>query len=197
MSIMKRLLFVLLSITALSAVADGSVSTADNPQSNVGITNSSSVAYINVNTGIAKIYNLPTGSWSGSLNAGYNLNQNIALEGGYNLLASSQFGATVTSNIFDVAVKGTLPLSEAFSVYGRAGLGFGVDGWSGSASGTPSWLCDDQYNSTYGTALLGIGGSFKLSRSVDLRLEDYAFVPFSNTMSGTINTVALGAQYNF
>lgn len=152
---------------------------------------------ISMSTQIAKVYNLPTGSWSGSLNAGYNLNQNLALEGGYNLLASSQFGATATSNIFDVAVKGTLPLSETFSLYGRAGIGLGIDGWSGSASGTPSWLCDDQYNSTYGTALLGIGGSFKLSRSFDLRLEDYAFVPFSNTMNGGINIVSVGAQYNF
>ena len=183
---MKQLLL------ALSLIGAYGISQADTLSQE-----SASPAYINVNTGFATLDNLPTGSWSGSLNAGYNLNQNLALEGGYNLLASSQFGATATSNIFDVAVKGTLPLSETFSLYGRAGLGLGIDGWSGTASGSPSWFCADDYNSTYGTALLGIGGSFKLSRSFDLRIEDYAFVPFSNTMSGTINTVALGAQYNF
>ena len=193
---MKRVLFVLLSVTALSSFAD-SVNTAEAPQSSPASAGLSSVAYVNINTGIAKVYNLPTGSWAGSVNAGYNFNQHLALEGGYNLLASSQYGATVTSNIVDVAVKGTLPISETFNLYGRAGLGFGVDGWSGTASGSPSWFCGDDYNANYGTALLGIGGSFKLSKSFDLRVEDYAFVPFSNTMSGTINTVALGAQYNF
>ncbi|MBX9866105.1 MAG: outer membrane beta-barrel protein [Burkholderiales bacterium] len=157
----------------------------------------SSPAYINVNTGWASIHNLPTGSWAGSLNAGYNVNSYFALEGGYNILASSQFGATATSNIFDVAAKGALPLSDVFSLYGRAGIGYGIDGWSGTATGSPSWLCAGQYNSNYATALVGLGGSFALSKHFDLRVEDYAFIPFSNTMNGGINIVTFGTQYNF
>ena len=157
----------------------------------------SSPAYINVNTGWASIHNLPTGSWAGSLNAGYNVNPYFALEGGYNILASSQFGATATSNIFDVAAKGTLPLSDVFSLYGRAGIGYGIDGWSGTATGSPSWLCAGQYNSNYATGLVGLGGSFALSKHFDLRVEDYAFIPFSNTMNGGINIVTFGTQYNF
>lgn len=164
------------------------------------IANSSSLEnpiYLNINTGVAKIYNLPTGSWAGSLNAGYNFNSSFALEGGYNILASSQYGATATSSIFDIAAKGTLPLSEVFSLYGRAGLGYGIDGWSGTASGTPSWLCAGQYNANYATALVGVGGSFALSKHFDLRIEDYAFIPFSNTMTGGMNIVTFGTQYNF
>lgn len=184
---MKHVLVLLLSSVALTSVYADSLET--------GVYKSP--AYINLNTGIAKVYNLPTGSWAGSINAGYNFNSGFAVEGGYNLLASSQFGATTTSNIFDVAVKGTLPFSEVFSIYGRAGIGVGTDGWNGTASGTPSWLCNNQYNATYGTGLFGIGGSFKLSRSFDLHIEDYAFIPFSNTMNGGINIVSLGAQYNF
>ena len=156
-----------------------------------------STAYINVNTGWASIHNLPTGSWAGSVNAGYNFNRGFALEGGYNVLASSQFGATATSNIFDVAAKGTLPLSDVFSLYGRAGIGYGVDGWSGTATGSPSWLCAGQYNANYASALVGLGGSFTLSKHFDLRIEDYAFIPFSNTMNGGINIVTFGTQYNF
>jgi OOP family OmpA-OmpF porin len=187
---MKQFLAALLLSLTGAAVADTT------PE----IANSSSLdnsVYINLNTGVAKIYNLPTGSWAGSLNAGYNFNSSFALEGGYNILASSQYGATATSSIFDVAAKGTLPLSEVFSLYGRAGLGYGIDGWSGTASGTPSWLCAGQYNANYATALVGVGGSFALSKHFDLRIEDYAFIPFSNTMTGGMNIVTFGTQYNF
>lgn len=156
-----------------------------------------SSAYINLNTGWATMVNLPTASWAGAVNAGYNFNRGFALEGGYNLLASSQFGATVTSNIFDVAAKGTLPLSDVFSLYGRAGVGLGFDGWSGTAVGAPNWLCAGQYNHTYATALVGLGGSFVLSQHFDLRVEDYAFIPFGSTINGGINIVTLGTQYNF
>lgn len=52
---------------------------ADNTQPYDG-----STAYININTGIAKLYNMPTGEWIGNMNAGYNFNRGIALEGGYN-----------------------------------------------------------------------------------------------------------------
>ena len=187
---MKHFLATLLLSLTGAAVADNTPN----------IDNSSSLdnpIYINLNTGVAKIYNLPTGSWAASVNAGYNFNPYFALEGGYNILASSQYGATATSSIFDVAVKGTLPLSEVFSLYGRAGIGYGIDGWSGTASGTPSWLCAGQYNASYATALVGVGGSFTLSKHFDLRIEDYAFIPFSNTMTGGTNIVTFGTQYNF
>ena len=84
-----------------------------------------------------------------------------------------------------------------FSLYGRAGIGYGIDGWSGTATGAPSWLCAGQYNSNYATGLVGLGGSFALSKHFDLRIEDYAFIPFSNTMNGGINIVTFGTQYNF
>ncbi len=187
---MKQFLAALLLSLTGFAVADNTPALAD-------YSNLVSPAYINLNTGVAKIYNLPTGSWAGSVNAGYNFNSSFALEAGYNILASSQYGATATSNIFDIAAKGTLPLSEVFSLYGRAGIGYGIDGWSGTATGTPSWLCAGQYNSNYATALVGLGGSFALSKHFDLRIEDYAFIPFSNTMTGGMNIVTFGTQYNF
>lgn len=155
-------------------------------------------AYVNVNSGIAKLYNLPTGSWAGSVNAGYNFNQAFAIEIGDTLLPSSQFGASVTENVFDVAVKGTLPLSEMFSLYGRLGLGVGTNSWSGTVATTGSCiLCAGGQSSTYGVGLAGIGASFKLSQHFDLRVEDYGLIPFQNTYTGAANVVTFGTQYNF
>lgn len=158
-----------------------------------------SPVYINLNTGVAKLYNLPTGSWVGTINAGYNFNQALAIEVGDSILPSSQFGSTtVTENVFDVAVKGTLTLSRIFSLYGRLGVGLGTNNWSGSAPITDNCiLCSHGLSNTYGIGLAGIGASFKLSPHFDLRVEDFALVPFKNTYTGTVNTVTGGVQYNF
>lgn len=156
-----------------------------------------STAYININTGFATMQGLPTGSWTGNLNAGYNFNRAFALEGGYNLFANNQFGATTTTSIFDIAAKGTIPLSQVFNLYGRFGIGLGLNGWSGTTDTTNCELCQSN-NSTYMLGLAGIGGSFTLDRHFDLRLEDTMYVPFANTFTGsTINAITLGIQYNF
>ena len=99
---------------------------ADEAQSAAG-------AYINVNAGFATQQSLPTGSVAVTANAGYNFNRGLALEGGYALLPSSQFGASTFNNLFDVAVKGTVPLGEVFSLYGRLGAGLNYFTWSVSS----------------------------------------------------------------
>ncbi len=82
-------------------------------------------------------------------------------------------------------------------IYGRAGLGYGISGWTGQAQGANN-LCNCNYDSNFGTYLVGAGVTFKVSEHFDLRLEDYAFLPFNNnTMIGSTNIVAFGTQYNF
>lgn len=186
---MKKLLITLLGTITINAYADNTTPTTADTLSPV---------YVNVNTGFATFANLPTGSWAGAINVGYNFNQALAIEIGDTLLPSSQFGTTtVTENVFDVAVKGTLPLSEMFSLYGRLGLGVGSNSWSGTAPVGNCILCGSGLNSTYGVGLAGIGASFKLSQRFDLRIEDYALIPFQNTYTGTANVVTGGVQYNF
>ncbi len=186
---MKKLLITLLGTITINAYADNTTPTT---------TDTLSPVYVNVNTGFATFANLPTGSWAGAINVGYNFNQALAIEIGDTLLPSSQFGTTtVTENVFDVAVKGTLPLTEMFSLYGRLGLGVGSNSWSGTAPVGNCILCGSGLNSTYGVGLAGIGASFKLSQRFDLRIEDYALIPFQNTYTGTANVVTGGVQYNF
>jgi len=187
---MKKLLLTLCCGLSLNAFASETSSAIPSDTTNP--------VYINVNTGWASLHNLPTGSWVGSVNAGYNFNQALAIEIGDTLLPSSQFGATVTENVVDVAVKGTLPLSEMFSLYGRLGLGVGTNSWSGTVATTGSCiLCTNGQSSTYGVGLAGVGASFKLSQHFDLRVEDYGLIPFQNTYTGAANVVIFGTQYNF
>lgn len=187
---MKILSALLLSAFTLNANASESSSSTITPASPV---------YINLNTGFATLSNLPTGSWAGAINAGYNFNNAFAAEIGYSMIPSSQFETTtVMANVFDIAVKGTLAFSNIFSLYGRLGIGLGLNSWNGSAPTISNCiLCTNDISSTYGTGLAGIGASFKLSQHFDLRIEDYGLMPFQNTYTGTVNVVTGGVQYNF
>lgn len=154
-------------------------------------------AYINLNTGWASMQALPTGGWTGNINAGYNFNKAFAVEGGYNVFASTQYStASAATNIIDVAAKGILPLGDIFSLYGRLGLGLGFDSWSGTApTGCP--ICSAS-STSYALGLAGVGASFALDKHFDLRIEDTMYIPFASTMNGsTINAITGGVQYNF
>lgn len=159
---------------------------------------SDSPVYINLNTGAAKLYNFPSGEWTGNINAGYEFNSALALETGYSLFAGSQFGVTTATSVFDVAVKGTIPFNDVFALYGRAGLGFGMNSWSGTLVADGNCiLCNSSIQNNYGLALAAIGGSFNLSKNWSLRLEDTAYIPFVNTTTGTMMAITGGVQYNF
>lgn len=114
--------------------------------------------YININVGYATLQNLPNGSFSFNTNAGYNFNRAFALEGGWTNLTSSQYSATAYDNFYNAAVKGTLPLSDVFSLFGRLGGGINTTNFSG----TSNCLCSSQDNVNFAW-LAGIGGSFVLS----------------------------------
>ena len=179
---MKKLLTLFLVSAAISAVAD---------------TAATNGAYFNVNAGYATIQNLPTGAATLGVNAGYNFNQALAVEGGWSSMPSQQWDWLSSYNAYDVAVKGTIHLSNMFALYGRLGAAVGYSAWSGTM-GSPM-----QYNSA-GSAtnllgLAGIGASFTLSNHFDLRLEDYAYIPINQQVGsfGGANIVTGGFQYNF
>lgn len=80
-----------LSVTASLVVADG-------------VTAVTSPAYINLNTGCATMSDLPTGSWAGALNAGYSFDEALAVEVGYSILPSSQYGSTTGTEQFRLVI---------------------------------------------------------------------------------------------
>lgn len=161
-------------------------------------TNDGSGAYLNFNAGVATQQFLPSGGLALNVNAGYNFNRGLALEGGYTSLTSSQYNSNLSNNIFDVAVKGTLPFSQVFSLYGRLGAGLNYATWGGTANNAPAWYCDQAYSANF-NVLAGVGASFALSQHFDLRLEDTMLIPVgsANQTSGNINLVLGGFQYNF
>ena len=163
----------------------------------MAVADDNSGAYINLNSGFATSAYLPTGEWIGNLNAGYNFNRYFAVEGGYNIMAGSQFDATASTNIFDAAAKGTLPLFKDFDLYGRAGLGWGITGHSGTPNVANCVLCTQANNGNFMLGLAGAGASYELSKHFELHLEDTMYIPFTSSATGAINAVTFGVQYNF
>lgn len=149
---MKKYLALLLSISSISAFADYTYVTGaigDNTSSN---------------------------NFAGTVNIGYGFNQYFAVEGGTTLSGNS------TSNsygIIDAAARGTLPLTDLFSLYGRLGVAtnlYSSNGYNPIGDGVG--------------ALVGVGGEFNFSRSFALTLEDYFITSGSNYLM-------LGGQFRF
>lgn len=177
-----------LRATIITLILSGITTTAfsDVPPEAVNQPYNGAGAYINLNAGFGTTQHISNNSFVAGASAGYNFNRAFALEGGYTMLPTQQSGQSSAYNIFDAAIRGTLPLSSLFSLYGRLGvaMGYSCSACTGSAN--------------YG-GLLGAGASFALSRHLDLRVEDYAFIPLNNPNNGfgNVNIVTGGVQYNF
>lgn len=95
---------------------------------------------------------------------GYNINQNVAVEGGYHRLVDSDFGtgADYTLDQMDVSLIGSVPLSGGFSMFGRIGYNR-IDG-------------EEKFNGVKtkehsNNALYGIGMGYAFTPVINGRLE--------------------------
>lgn len=180
----KKIVFSLICLNIACAFAD-----------NAGV--DSSGAYFDVGLGASNISNLPTGAATANMNWGYNFNRGFALEAGWAAMPSSQWGMLDNYNVYDIAAKGTIPLSNVFDLYGRLGVGAAYSSWSGT--------CLDPLYSTPGSAwsmvgLVGVGVAFNLNQNFSLYLENNNYIPTTSRSSGAFgeaSSVMFGFQYNF
>lgn len=156
------------------------------------ISTASAVTYLDADIGLNT-------SWSTlglNADAGYMFNKYVGLEGGltYSPGYSYSGGAGGSYNssywMLDGAVKGVLPLSDVFALYGKLGLAFNHytsswDGCNGGGCGSPS------YSGSNVGLLVGAGAQFNLSRQWSLHLEDYT------STGSNPNFLMFGGQFNF
>lgn len=163
---MKKCLKAILSFLCVSTYA------IDNP------------VYIDANVGLNTSYAAGLGL---GVNVGYLFNQYLGLEGGFS------YGASNTSNwnsgnnyyMYDVAVKGVLPLSKIFALYGKLGIAYNTYSLcngcnNGSAFNNDNW-----------GMLYGAGVQFNLSKEWSLHLEDYSVT------GNNPNMLMFGGEYKF
>ena len=94
--------------------------------------------YFDIGAGWGMISNLPTGAFAGSAAVGYNFNRYFALEAAWTGLPSQQWGKLSNYNLYTLNLKGTLPVNDTWSFYGRLGSGAGYSSWSGTQGGNPA-----------------------------------------------------------
>lgn len=149
-------------------------------------------AYIDANIGANTSWN----SLGLNADAGYMFNKYLGLEGGltYSPGYSYNWGPGYSYNtsywMFDGAVKGVLPLSNIFELYGKLGLALNNytttwNGCNGISCGGPNYS-----GSNIGILVAG-GAQFNLTRQWSLHVEDY-------TSTGpNPNFLMFGGQFNF
>jgi len=112
--------------------------------------------------------------------AGYKFNKNFALEGGYFDLGKFGFTATTAGpGTLNGSIKlqginldavGIVPVSQAFSLFGRAGVNYAQarDSFSGSGPVNVSNPSPSKNDTNYN---FGLGLQYDLNKSVGMRLE--------------------------
>ncbi len=156
-----------------------------------------SSAYFNLGAGFGLIQNLPTGTGVVSAAVGYQFNRYLGLEADWDGMPSEQWGKLYNYNIYSLAVKGILPLSDSFELYGKLGSGIGYSTWTGN--GDPSSLYNSNGSATALDGVVGVGAAFTLSPRFKLYLENKTFVPLTNQIGHytTANATMFGFQFNF
>jgi len=139
-----------------------------------------------------------------SLGVGYNINQFFAVELAYRDLGSVTDRGTFSdggvyrdkqdASAFQASVVGSLPISDEFSLFARAGVGkIDVDYDSEESGGSfESWTASGTRSKTRG--LLGVGASYKISPQIALRAEYNQFAKWDQTK---LSAFTVGATYNF
>jgi OOP family OmpA-OmpF porin len=134
----------------------------------------------------------------GSLGLGYVIDKNWDAEIGYTHFGTAKLKDTdgqislKTQTIYAAGI-GKLPITDAFSVFGKAGLAFNYS--KASADGTP-------YSSskTNTALLLGAGLSYQFTKEI-AAIIDYTYYGKGKTVNeGTefkLDQVSLGLKYNF
>ncbi|CAN5169727.1 porin OmpA [soil metagenome] len=138
---------------------------------------------------------------------GYQINKNFAVEGGYFDLGNFGYTATtVPAGTLDGRIKlrglnldlvGTLPLSEKFSIFGRAGLNYAQarDSFSGTGAVQVNNPNPRKNDTNY---KLGLGLQYALSESLAVRAEAERYrVNDAIGNRGHVDLVSVGLIYRF
>jgi OOP family OmpA-OmpF porin len=143
--------------------------------------------------------------------AGYRLNQNWAVEGGYADLGEATWNSIVTApssgtvsiswkaEAWSLAAIGILPVSDQFEIFGKVGGFFYNADASATATGGGVAAAGSEDDDGAGW-LVGVGASYSLTKNIAVRAEweGYQNVGDENTTGKSdINMLSVGIQYKF
>ncbi|MBC2730805.1 outer membrane beta-barrel protein [Thiobacillus sp.] len=199
--------FALLALST-TAFADGFYGVGEITRSNLSLDRNhfDGALLANGATGLSSSDSGNSTKWR--LQGGYRFNPNLAVEAGYIDFGKAKYTASYSGGSaqgslkaggVDVAALLSLPLSDSFSVFGKAGVVAAKVDSRLSASGAAVAASGDASTHVV-RPLLGVGALYKLSDHVDLR-ADYDHVSGLGKSDKTgkmgANLFSLGLAYNF
>jgi len=139
--------------------------------------------------------------------AGYQINQNFAVEGGYTDLGKVSASGTVggvsvnakaEATAWELVGVGSIPVGNSFSLYGKGGFYRGEVDADASAA-IPGFSASAQESDTNTDLTFGIGAAFAVNRNVSLRAEwqRYKDVGGSDTGESDIDVMSVGLLFRF
>ena len=135
---------------------------------------------------------------------GYQFTKNWGIEGFYTgagkwALGTAANGASGKADAWGISGVGTLPVSDAFSVYGKLGYASTKTKATGVAAGVAGDM-----SATRGAITYGLGGVYNVNQSVGIRFgwDRYAAATVNGTAVGVkdnynSNVYSLGAVFKF
>ncbi|MDQ5920868.1 MAG: hypothetical protein QG673_924 [Pseudomonadota bacterium] len=176
---MKRLLSLLLATSALTAIADGNN------------------LYVGAGAGLGwNDIQAPDAAFR--VDGGVNFTDNWAMEIGTTGLTQSGSTPNQSMQYYDLSVKGTLPLSEAFGLFLQLGGAYGSPGATADNAVVVGSTVDS-YNQSQQAGwnfLTAAGLQFNLTHQVSLNLTDYYYYGATNPQGNT-NVLLGGVKFNF
>ncbi|CAN7654268.1 outer membrane beta-barrel protein [Pseudoduganella sp. LjRoot289] len=196
---MKKILFALIT----SATALGGMSAAQaaepGPYAGVGLVASQHKYNLANDTSNG---DRKSDEWSGKVYGGYQLDKTWAVEGGYTDFGSSDYKYSVGTNngsidskshSFYVAGKGSYPINDQFSAFGKLGVAYNKNTAHGTGLAVPYTSGDSNRTNLYAS----VGAEYALNQKVSLSLEYEHYGKNDIDQGRKKGAVSLGARYNF
>lgn len=190
---MKKLIFALIAgVTAMGAAQAQDAY----PKTYIGV----GIASADHDFKVAGATNTNTDGYkaSGKLFGGYEMNQNWGVEAGYTDFRSSDASYTYNGtpgrassdgHSIYLAAKGTVPINEQFSAYGKLGAAYNKTSLS---STTPGLHFDDSKTQAYGA----LGLQYKINPQVAL-VAEYERYGSKRDFGAKPDVLTVGARYSF
>ena len=172
---MKKILGVLLSISAFSAFADNGL-------------------YVGVGAG-AGWNDVASPATAFRIDGGYQITPGFAIEAGTTGVTQSGGAYNANQQMYDLTAKGILPLGDTADLFLQVGGAYQTTGTPGGTSSVTSGL----YNSASLSGwqfVSGAGVDFNLTKSVAFNITDLYYYGSNNAL-GNSNVVLGGIKFGF
>ncbi len=213
---MKKLLTLVLASTAFVAMADntpaaGGVTTTTpasqpsattvstttpatyNGETTSAATSDGSGLYVGVGAGMGwNNQSFPTTTFR--LDGGYNFDQFWAFEVGTTGLTQSGGEYNQNVQLYDASIKGTMPLSQMFDIFGQVGGAYSAPGPVGGSIPAGAGSGSGVYKSSW-SFMSGVGIDMNVTKNVAVNLSDLYYYGQSAGVQGNTNVLLLGLKY--